>query len=84
MGSVDEVMCNMMNTYLCSQIWDADEFLEDIFGQDVGVTRLLDVIRWDVDVVGSEMEVCSRYGPDMGEKKQQQTNMIYNTVFSRP
>lgn len=32
-------------TYLSSQIRDADELLEDILGQDVGVARLLDVIR---------------------------------------
>lgn len=49
-------------TYLCSQIWDANELLEDVLGQDVCVARLLDVIRWHVDVVGSEVEISSRYG----------------------
>ena len=66
---VCEPWYNGSSTYLCSQIWDADELLEDVLGQDVGVSRLLDVIRWHVDVVGSEMEVGGRYGPEEGEDR---------------
>lgn len=56
-------------THLCSQIWDANELLEDVLGQDVGVARLLDVIRRHIDVVGSEMEVGCGYSPEGGEEK---------------
>lgn len=51
-------------THLCSKIWDANELLEDVLRQDVGVARLLDVIRRHIDVVCSEMEVGRRYSPD--------------------
>lgn len=64
------------------QIGDADELLENVLGQDVGVTCLLDVIRGHIDVVGSEMQVGSRYGPDQekkGELKPSNTKKIHHT-----
>ena len=53
------------NVYLCSQVRDADELLQDVLGQDVGVARLLDVVRRNVDVVCPQMEVGSRYSPEV-------------------
>ena len=55
------------NVYLCSQVRDADELLQDVLGQDVGVARLLDVVRRNVDVVCPQMEVGSRYSPEVWE-----------------
>ena len=49
--------------YLSSEIRDCDELLEDVLGQDVGITSLLDIIRWHVDMVGPEMQICGRDSP---------------------
>lgn len=60
------------HAYLCPQVRDADELLQDVLGQDVGVARLLDVIRRHVDVVGPQMEVGRRYSPEVrGEETDQ-------------
>lgn len=51
------------NTHLCSQVGYDDELLEDVLGEDVRESRLLDIIRGDVDVVGAQMQVGGRDGP---------------------
>lgn len=56
------------NKDLRSKIGDADELLENVFGQNVGVASLLDVVRRHVDVVSTEMEVCSRYSPENAKR----------------
>ena len=43
--------------YLCSQIRDGDELLKHVFGEDVGVASLLDIIRGHIDVVGTQVQV---------------------------
>lgn len=52
-----------VHTYLCSQVRDDDKLLQDILGKDVGVARLLDVVRGDIDVIGSQVEVGGRDCP---------------------
>lgn len=49
-------------TDLCSEIRDYDELLQYVFGQDVCVSRLLNVVWWHINMVGSQMKVCRRYG----------------------
>jgi len=50
------------NSNLCAEVGDDDELLEDVLGQDVRVSGLLDVIRRHVDVVRPEVEVGRRDG----------------------
>ena len=47
-----QVSCN-----LGPEVGDHHKLLEDVLGQDVGVASLLDVVRADIDVVGSQMEI---------------------------
>ena len=47
---------------LCAQVRNDDEFLEDVFREDVCEASFLDVVRRDVDVVGSQVEVGGRDG----------------------
>lgn len=54
--------------HLRSQIGDANELLEDVLGQDVSVASLLDVIRRHIDVIGAQVKVSSRDGPDGSEE----------------
>eukprot|EP00958_Prasinococcus_capsulatus_P015981 scaffold1754_cov355-Prasinococcus_capsulatus_cf.AAC.3 len=42
---------------LGAQVGDADELLEHVLGKDVCVTRLLDVVRVDVDVVHAQVQI---------------------------
>ncbi len=48
--------------YLSPQIRDGDELLEDILRQDVRVAILLDVVRADINVVRSEVQIGRRDG----------------------
>jgi len=51
-----------LNTDLCSKIRDDDELLQNVLGQNVRVSSFLDVVRGDVDVVGTEVKVGCRDG----------------------
>ena len=44
--------------YLNSQVRDADKLLEHVLGQHICVSRFLQVLRINIDVVRSEMHVC--------------------------
>ena len=46
--------------YLSAEVRDDDKLLEHILGQDVGEPSFLDVIRGDIDVVGTEVQVGRR------------------------
>jgi hypothetical protein len=43
--------------YLRAQIRDNDELLKDILRQDVRVSRVLDVVRVNVDVLRAQMQI---------------------------
>ena len=47
---------------LSAKIRDADESLEDILGEHVGVANFFEVIRVDVDMISPQMHVGGRYG----------------------
>ena len=47
---------------LCAQVRNDDEFLEDVFREDVCEASFLDVVRRDVDMVGSQVKVGGRDG----------------------
>ena len=49
---------------LCSQVRDGDELLEKILGKDVGVALLLDVVRRDKHILGSQVKVGCSDRPD--------------------
>ncbi len=48
--------------YLGAQVGDADEFFEHVFGHDVGVATVGDVITVDVDVVDTQVQVGRTVG----------------------
>ena len=54
---------HVSTTHLGSKVRYDDKFLQDIFGEDVGEAGLLDVIRGNIDVVGTQVEVGGRDGP---------------------
>ena len=46
-------------SYLCSEVRDHYELLENVLGQNVSESSLLYIVRTDIDMVGTEMEVSS-------------------------
>ena len=61
-----------------SQVGDDDELLEHVLGQDVGVARLFDVVRGDVDVIGTEMQVGGGNGshPPLGLGRKRRSLVV--------
>ena len=49
---------------LGAQVRNGHKLLQHVLGQNVRVARLLDVVRRHVDVVGAQVEVGGRNGPD--------------------
>ena len=45
----------LQQPHLRSKISNDDEFLKNILGQDVGKARLFDVVRRDINMIGSQM-----------------------------
>lgn len=54
----------LIDTNLCTQVRYDNKLLQDIFGKNVGEAGFFDVVGSNANVVGSEMKVGSRDGPD--------------------
>lgn len=50
---------NQSFLYLCSQVRDHDELLQNVFGQNIREPSLLDIIWRHVDVIGPEVQIRS-------------------------
>lgn len=53
------ILCKALarKTHLCSKIGDDDEFLQKILRKDVSITCFFDIVRGDVDMVGSQVKI---------------------------
>ena len=55
-----ELLFTFTTTYLCSQIGDDNELLQQILGQNVRVASVLHIVRIHIDVLRAKMQVRRR------------------------